>query len=98
MTRPAKRSKPNKTADEVLAARRAYQRLYYQLHREKAKGYQRLYNLRHKKSRGGKKHLFVCPREATRSTYNTCDLMNAPVEKVIAMLDKILAGERLFTL
>jgi hypothetical protein len=80
-------------------ARREYQRRYYQMHKEKAKEYQRLYNLTHKKKRGGRgKANFICPREATRMTFNTCDLMNAPVEKTIKMLEKIIAGERLFTM
>jgi hypothetical protein len=33
-----------------------------------------------------------------KSTFNTQDIMHAPVEKTIKMLDKILAGERLFTM
>lgn len=80
-------------------ARREYQRRYYQLHKEKAKEYQRLYNLTHKKKRGGRgKANFICPREAARMTYNTCDLMNSPVEKTLKMLEKIIAGDRLFTM
>lgn len=80
-------------------ARREYQRRYYQMHKEKAKEYQRLYNLTHKKKRGGRgKANFECPREATRQTFNTCDLMNSPVEKTVKMLEKIISGERLFTM
>jgi len=80
-------------------ARREYQRRYYQAHKEKAKEYQRLYNLTHKKKRGGRgKANFSCPREAARMTFNTCDLMSSPVEKAIKMLEKIIAGERLFTM
>jgi hypothetical protein len=80
-------------------ARREYQRRYYQMHKEKAKEYQRLYNLTHKKKRGGRgKANFTCPREATRMTFNTVDLMNSPVEKTIKMLEKIIAGDRLFTM
>jgi hypothetical protein len=33
-----------------------------------------------------------------KSTFNTHDIMHAPVEKTLKMLDKILAGERLFTM
>jgi hypothetical protein len=33
-----------------------------------------------------------------KSTFNTHDIMHAPVEKTVKMLDKILAGERLFTM
>lgn len=33
-----------------------------------------------------------------KSTFNTHDIMHSPVEKTINMLDKILSGERLFTM
>jgi len=33
-----------------------------------------------------------------KGTFNTHDLMHAPVEKTIKMLEKIIAGERLFTM
>jgi hypothetical protein len=33
-----------------------------------------------------------------KSTFNTSDIMHSPVEKTIQMLDKILSGERLFTM
>ena len=33
-----------------------------------------------------------------KSTFNTHDIMHSPVEKTIRMLDKILAGEKLFTM
>ena len=33
-----------------------------------------------------------------KSTFNTSDIMHSPVEKTIRMLDKILAGEKLFTM
>ncbi len=81
-------------------ARREYQRRYYQMHKEKAKEYQRQYNLTHKKkARGGRgKASFTCPREVVRSTFNTADLMHAPVEKTVRMLEKIIRGERLFTM
>ena len=81
-------------------ARREYQRRYYQMHKEKAKEYQRQYNLTHKKkARGGRgKASFIAPREVVRSTYNTTDLMHSPVEKTIRMLEKIIKGERFFTM
>jgi len=81
-------------------ARREYQRRYYQLHKEKAKEYQRQYNLTHKKkARGGRgKANFVAPREVVRMTFNTSDIMHAPVEKTLKMLEKIINGERLFTM
>ncbi len=81
-------------------ARREYQRRYYQMHKEKAKEYQRQYNLTHKKkARGGRgKSSFIAPREVVRSTYNTTDIMHSPVEKTIRMLEKIINGERFFTM
>ncbi len=81
-------------------ARREYQRRYYQLHKDKAKEYQRQYNLSHKKKvRGGRgKANFVCPREVVRGTFNTADIMHAPVEKTLKILEKIISGERLFTM
>ncbi|MDZ4722829.1 MAG: hypothetical protein SGI97_02825 [candidate division Zixibacteria bacterium] len=81
-------------------ARREYQRRYYQMHKEKAKEYQRQYNLTHKKkARGGRgKSGFSAQREAVRSTFNTADIMHSPVEKTLRMLEKIINGERLFTM
>ena len=81
-------------------ARREYQRRYYQMHKEKAKEYQRQYNLTHKKkARGGRgKAGFMAPREVIRSTFNTADIMHAPVEKTLKILEKIISGERLFTM
>lgn len=81
-------------------ARREYQRRYYQLHKEKAKEYQRQYNLTHKKKlRAGRgKSNFSAPREVVRSTFNTADIMHSPVEKTVRMLEKIIRGERLFTM
>lgn len=98
-----KKSEPKKTRRGSLStaeARRDYQRRYYQEHKEKAKEYQRQYNLTHKKkaraSRG--KAGYSSNREVVRSTFNTADIMHAPVEKTIKMLEKIISGERLFTM
>ncbi len=81
-------------------ARREYQRRYYQMHKEKAKEYQRQYNLTHKKkARGGRgKASFVAPREVVRTTYNTTDIMHSPVEKTLRILEKIINGDRFFTM
>ena len=81
-------------------ARREYQRRYYQMHKEKAKEYQRQYNLTHKKKAGSGrgKTGFSAQREVVRKTFNTADIMHAPVEKTLKMLEKIIRGERLFTM
>ena len=95
-TKKTKRTGKLSTAE----ARREYQRRYYQMHKEKAKEYQRQYNLTHKKkARGGRgKSSFVAPREVVRSTYNTTDIMHSPVEKTLRILEKIIKGERFFTM
>ena len=92
--------KPKTGKLSTAEARREYQRRYYQMHKEKAKEYQRQYNLTHKKkARAGRgKSSFMAAREVVRSTFNTADLMHAPVEKSIKMLEKILKGERMFTM
>ncbi len=81
-------------------ARREYQRRYYQMHKEKAKEYQRQYNLTHKKkaSGGHGRTGFTCPREVVRTTFNTSDIMHSPAEKTVRILEKIIKGERLFTM
>ena len=81
-------------------ARREYQRRYYQMHKEKAKEYQRQYNLTHKKKANGAqgRGSFTAEREVVRSTFNSADLMHAPVEKTVRMLEKIIKGERFFTM
>ncbi len=102
-TESAERPEEKKAGKSKLStaeARREYQRRYYQMHKEKAKEYQRQYNLTHKKkARGGRgKSSFSAPREVIRSTFNTADLMHSPVEKTVKMLEKIIKGERLFTM
>lgn len=83
-------------------ARREYQRRYYQRNKEKAKEYQRQYNLTHKKKaqggsgrgRKGKN----AEREVVRTTFNEDDIMHAPMGKTLKLLEKIIKGERLFTM
>ncbi len=91
-----------KRLKELAAAekRREYQRRYYQMNKEKAKEYQRQYNLTHKKkARGGRgKNGGLLQREVVRSTFNTSDIMHAPAEKAARILNKIINGERLFTM
>lgn len=90
----------SKSKLSTAEARREYQRRYYQMHKEKAKEYQRQYNLTHKKKlRGGRgKNALNASREVVRSTFNTADIMHSPVEKTLKMLEKIIRGERLFTM
>ncbi|MBN1212666.1 MAG: hypothetical protein JXA92_08825 [candidate division Zixibacteria bacterium] len=102
-TKPEAKPKTKGASKSKLStaeARREYQRRYYQMHKEKAKEYQRQYNLTHKKkARGGRgKSSFTAPREVVRTTFNTSDLMHAPVEKTVKMLEKIIRGERMFTM
>ena len=40
----------------------------------------------------------VFPKLSYKGTFNTHDIMHAPVEKTIKMLEKIISGERLFTM
>lgn len=89
-----------KGALSTAEARREYQRRYYQMHKEKAKEYQRQYNLAHKKkaTAGRGKSGFISPREPVKTTFNTSDIMHSPVEKTVQILEKIIKGERLFTM
>lgn len=98
-TAVAKEEQQKKARLSTAEARREYQRRYYQMHKEKAKEYQRQYNLTHKKkARVGRGKGMIASREVVRSTYNTSDIMHAPVEKTIKILQKIIRGERLFTM
>lgn len=71
-----------------------YQRRYYRAHKDKAGEYQRRYRLTHNK----KKPKDLAPREPVKSTFNASDLMHAPMGKTDKMIDKIIKGERLFTM
>ena len=95
-----KGAKKTKSKLSTAEARREYQRRYYQMPKEKAKEYQRQYNLTHKKkARGGRGRTgFTAPREVVRTTFNTTDIMHSPVEKTVKILEKIIKGERLFTM
>jgi len=86
----------------TVEVRREYQRLYYQLNKEKCKEYQREYNLIHKKKKRVDRVSTTkkgnAKREVIRTTFNASELQSAPVEKTIRMLEKIINGERLFTM
>jgi hypothetical protein len=45
-----------------------------------------------------RKEQIVFLKEPFKGTLNTHDIMHSPVEKTIRMLEKIIAGERLFTM
>lgn len=97
--KPKRRNKKKMTLEEAKKARAEYQRRYYLAHREKAREYQRLYNLTHKKKqrmKGANGVEYV--REEAKATFNTYDLMHAPVEKALKMLEKIISGKRYFTM
>ncbi len=105
-TRTSEESKEPKRSPKIIVAgnlstaeaRREYQRRYYQMHKEKAKEYQRQYNLTHKKKARIGRGKGDAPREVIRATFNTTDLMHSPVEKTLRMLEKIISGERYFTM
>jgi hypothetical protein len=101
--RPTGRKAVTETARpvrQISEARRAYLRRYYEANKEKAREYQRRYNLMHKKkvrladSRAGAARL----RQAYRETFNASDIMQAPTEKSVRILQWILNGERYFTM
>jgi len=87
--------RPRKSTD---SERSAYQRRYYRTHREQAIEYQRVYNANRRSGQGRRKPVYFCPREAVQSMYTQSDLINAPVEKAVRMLEKILSGERGITM
>ena len=92
------RKKKKLTPEEAKIKRAEYQRNYYLTHKEKAKEYQRLYNLTHKKKQRLRGNGVEYMREKTKDTFNTHDLMHAPVEKTLKMLEKIISGKRYFTM
>jgi hypothetical protein len=98
ISKPKRRKKKAMTPEEAREARREYQRKYYLAHKEKAKEYQRLYNLTHKKKQRPKGAGVEYTRDNVKGTYNTRDLMHAPVEKTLKMLEHIVSGRRYFTM
>ncbi len=102
LTKTRRSRKEPLSPEEAKRRRREYQRQYYLAHREKAKEYQRQYNLLHKKKQrvpGAKgKNAKSYQRESEKTTYNTHDLMHAPAEKTLKILQKIIAGEKTFTM
>ena len=77
---------------------REYQARYYQLHKEKAKEYQRQYQLAHKRKRSGRhgSARFARPCEVIKHTFKSSDIIHAPAEKAVRMIEQILSGHRLF--
>ncbi len=85
---------------KISEARRVYLRRYYEANKDKAREYQRRYNLMHKKKVRMASKLDGASRlrEAIRETYHASDIMQAPTEKSVRILDLILRGERYFTM
>ncbi len=102
LTKSRRRRKEALSPEEAKRRRQEYQRQYYLAHREKAKEYQRQYNLLHKKKQrapGAKgKNALEFRRDSERVTYNTHDIMHSPAEKTLKILQKIIAGEKMFTM
>ncbi|MCK4856469.1 MAG: hypothetical protein KAT58_00710 [candidate division Zixibacteria bacterium] len=102
LTKKRRKKKDSLSPEEAKRRRREYQRQYYLAHREKAKEYQRQYNLLHKKKQrlpGAKgRNALDFVREPAKMTYNTHDIMHAPAEKTLKILQKIISGEKMFTM
>ena len=102
LTKTRRKRQTPLSPEEAKRRRREYQRQYYLAHREKAKEYQRQYNLLHKKKQrlpGAKgKNALDFKREPAKLTYNSHDIMHAPAEKTLRILQKIIAGEKMFTM
>jgi hypothetical protein len=82
-------------------ARREYQRQYYLAHKGKAKEYSRLYHRQHSKKGGNnrnRKANIKWKRETTQMTFTQHDLMDIHDDKAARTINKILSGERLFTM
>ncbi len=96
----ADRSTGNRPVRKISEARRAYLRRYYEANKEKAREYQRRYNLMHKKKvrMAGRLAGANGLREPVRETFNASDIMQAPTEKSVKILQLILRGERYFTM
>ena len=45
-----------------------------------------------------RKEQMALMKDPFKGTFNTHDIMHAPVEKTVKMLEKIISGERLFTM
>ncbi len=102
LTKTRRRRKEALSPEEAKRRRQDYQRQYYLAHREKAKEYQQQYNLLHKKKKDTPRvrgrNALEFKRDEMRMSYNTHDLMHSPTEKTLKMLQKIIAGEKMFTM
>jgi len=102
LTKTRRRTKDPVSPEEAKRRRQEYQRQYYLAHRERAKEYQRQYNLLHKKQQrvpGAKgRKAMEFRRDSVKVTYNTHDIMHSPAEKTLKMLQKIISGEKMFTI
>jgi len=84
---------PKKT--KISEERREYLRVYYQQNKDRLRAYQREYNATHKRSLGKTK---PAARQLIKTGFTPSDLMHAPVEKTLKILEKILKGERELTM
>jgi len=83
--------------------RKKYMHDYYLAHREKAlqyaKKYRREHPRRNPRKRGRKqKAPYKWKRQPVCETYHQSDIMHAPVEKALKMLELIIARKRYFTM
>ncbi len=85
----------NKISATTSQGRREYQRLYYQLHAEKAKAYQKAYNRTHKKK--GAPRGVEPWRGVKKTCFNVSDLAHAPTPKFLRKVEAILSGRIGFT-
>ena len=79
---------------KTTQAQRDYQRRYYMEHREKAKEYQKDYNRRTKSSSRPCGRRRQIERQSIQATYTSSDLLHAPTEKTIRMIEQVIRGER----
>ena len=82
---------------KTAAEKRAYQRAYYQVHKEAAKAYQKAYNKMHQKPTKGRGKL-TPDQGVPKDCLCLQDLTKAPAVKFERYLKDILSGKVKFTL
>ncbi len=83
---------------ETLEQKRAKRRAHYKANKEELKAYQREYSKTHKRKprTGHGKSGNEMPRELVRITYTSSDIVHAPPEKSLKILEMIIQGKVLF--